>query len=56
MQKTGQHWQPKREVAEEIAVAALSFLAADEERLDRFLALSGLSADESGTPPASRAS
>ena len=33
---------PRRENADEVAVAALSFLAADEERLSRFLALSGL--------------
>ena len=31
-----------REGAEALAIAALGWLAADEERLDRFLALSGL--------------
>ena len=31
-----------REDAERMAIRALGFLAADEERLDRFLALSGL--------------
>ena len=45
MSETRQYWQPKREVAETIAIAGLTFLVADEERLDRFLALSGLSAD-----------
>ncbi len=30
------------EFASEVAIAALGFLAADPERLDRFLALSGL--------------
>jgi len=34
--------QPSRDRAEEIAIQALAFLAADEERLGRFLALSGL--------------
>jgi len=31
-----------REIAEDMAVSGLSFLAADDERLSRFLALSGL--------------
>ncbi|MBF9234079.1 DUF3572 domain-containing protein [Microvirga alba] len=31
--------------AESVAVAAFTYLTADEERLSRFLALSGLSAD-----------
>jgi hypothetical protein len=35
--------QPGREEAEAIAVAGLAFLAEDPERLERFLALSGLS-------------
>jgi len=35
-----------REAAEAVAVQALGFLAADGERLDRFLALSGLNASE----------
>lgn len=39
--RTGPSSKP-RENAEAVAVAALSFLAADEERLSRFLALSGL--------------
>lgn len=34
-----------RDAAEEMAIAALAFLADDPERLSRFLALSGLSAD-----------
>ena len=35
-----------REAAEAVAVQALGFLAQDSERLDRFLALSGLNASE----------
>jgi hypothetical protein len=34
-----------REAAEEIAIEVLSFIAADSERLERFMALSGLSVD-----------
>ena len=34
--------QASRDGAERIAIQALGFLAADEERLERFLALSGL--------------
>lgn len=33
----------RREWAETLAIAALGFLASDQERLERFLALSGLS-------------
>ena len=36
----------RREAAEAIAIKALGFLAGDDERLERFLALSGLAADE----------
>jgi hypothetical protein len=38
--------QPGREEAEAIAVAGLAFLADDPVRLERFLALSGLSAGD----------
>lgn len=38
--------RPSREAAESIAVSGLGFLAADGERLDRFLALSGLQPGE----------
>ncbi len=38
--------QPKREHAEAVAISGLAFLAADAERLDRFLALTGLAPDE----------
>jgi Protein of unknown function (DUF3572) len=34
-----------REAAEDLALEALSFLAADEERLSRFVYLSGLTVD-----------
>ena len=43
-----------REDAERMAIQALGFLAADEERLDRFLALSGL--DPGGLRAAAAAS
>lgn len=35
---------PEREIAEEIAVRALVFIAANQKYLDRFLALSGIEA------------
>ena len=35
-----------QEDAQRLAIAALGFLAGDEERLERFLALSGLGADD----------
>ena len=35
-----------REEAQEIAIRALTFLAADEERISRFLALSGMGPQE----------
>jgi hypothetical protein len=36
---------PTEETAQILAIEALSFLAADPERLERFMALSGLSAE-----------
>jgi len=42
MPESRQFQQKKPIVGEEIAISALAFLAADEERIDRFLALSGL--------------
>jgi Protein of unknown function (DUF3572) len=39
---TGRHDQANREAAEQVAVRVLGFLAADAERLDRFLALAGI--------------
>jgi hypothetical protein len=38
--------QPEREHAEALAIRGLAFLAADTERLDRFLALTGLAPGE----------
>jgi hypothetical protein len=46
MSETRAARQPGREEAEAIAVAGLAFLAEDQERLERFLALSGLSAGD----------
>lgn len=43
--KTG-NTESKREGAETLAIAALSFLAAEPERLDRFLSLTGIGMDE----------
>jgi len=37
---------PSREVAEELAIQALTFIADDPERLDRFLSLTGIGAGE----------
>jgi hypothetical protein len=38
--------QPEREHAEALAIRGLAFLSADAERLDRFLALTGLAPGE----------
>jgi hypothetical protein len=42
MSESRHNKQPSREHAEQIAVAALGFLGEDEERLGRFIALSGI--------------
>ena len=52
MSETGRYRQPDRERAEAIGLAALAFLASDSERLDRFLALSGLDAGDIRTAAA----
>jgi hypothetical protein len=53
-QRPGKPQPLGREAAEAMAVDALVFLAADEDRLDRFLALTGLAAGNlrelSGSP------
>lgn len=36
----------KRDQAETVALQALAFIAADEDRMDRFMALSGLGRDD----------
>ena len=46
-----------REIAENLAIQALSFLAADPERLGRFLAITGIGPDairKAAVDPASR--
>jgi hypothetical protein len=42
MSETGTYRERQRHRATDIAVAGLAFLASDEERLERFLALTGL--------------
>jgi hypothetical protein len=42
MSESRHNKQPSREYAERVAVAALGFLGEDEERLHRFIALSGI--------------
>ncbi len=42
MQRLGGNSRVSREEAESIAIAALGFMAADPERLERFLAMTGL--------------
>ena len=42
MSETGTYRHLRRERATELAIAGLAFLAADPERLERFLSLSGL--------------
>lgn len=44
--KNGSTNGSKREGAEALAIAALSYLAAEPERLDRFLSLTGIGMDE----------
>ena len=44
----------ERVAAEALAVAALAFIAAEPERLGRFLAMSGIGPIPSAPPPASR--
>jgi uncharacterized protein DUF3572 len=46
MAETQKFKQPKREDAEDIAVAGLAFLASDPARLQRFLTLSGLTPED----------
>jgi len=38
--------EARRESAEALAIAALSYLAAEPERLDRFMSLTGIGVDE----------